>query len=120
MQLDSRSLLQFRDITPEFHAQLKRFAPFGPSNRSPIFVSENVKDNGGAKVLKEKHLRIVAEQVPKQPINCIAFGLGHHYERVQSGAPFHICYKIEENHWNGQTSLQLMVRDIKFPNEVKS
>ena len=36
------------------------------------------------------------------------------FEKIASGIPFHICYHIEHNYWQGKTSLQLCIKDIKF------
>jgi single-stranded-DNA-specific exonuclease len=44
---------------------------------------------------------------------CIGFGLGEYYQRIRKGIPFDICYTIEENNWNGKTTIQLTVKDIK-------
>ena len=79
----------------------------------PTFVSEQVVDNGKSRIVKETHLKIGVKQNGVE-MNGIGFGLAHHYEQIRTGAPFHICYNLEENHFNGKTTLQLMVKDIRF------
>jgi hypothetical protein len=37
--------------------------------------------------------------------------------KVASGEPFHIVYKLELNHFRGETSIQMMVEDIHFEAE---
>jgi single-stranded-DNA-specific exonuclease len=113
--------LDVSDITFGFFKILKQFAPFGPGNMSPVFQSNNVIDSGYAKIVGkngQKHLKFSAVQTTKRgaPIPAIGFNLGHHYEKVRQGVPFSICYHIEENTWQGKTSLQLRVMDIRFPN----
>ena len=66
----------------------------------------------------KKHLKFSAVQTTKRgaPVPAIGFNLGHHYEKIKQGIPFSICYHIDENTWQGKTTLQLRVMDIKFPN----
>jgi single-stranded-DNA-specific exonuclease len=45
--------------------------------------------------------------------NAIGFRLGHKYDLISKGKPFKAVFSIEENHWNGITSLQLNIKDIK-------
>lgn len=114
--LEYFSTLALEDITMEFWKDLRAFAPFGPYNRNPVFVSQNIRDTGYSKLLKEKHLRLHISQNGSAPITAIAFNQGIAFDRIKSGEPFHICYTIQENHWNGKPTLQLNVKDIKFDN----
>lgn len=106
------AVLELKDITPAFWRVLKQFAPFGPGNRSPVFASKNVVDTGYSKLLKGNHLRLAVQQPGSQPVYGIAFGMGEHFSRVVSKKPFHVAYKIEEDHWEGQTYLRMMVKDL--------
>ncbi len=107
------------DINFKFYKILKQFAPFGPGNMSPFFQTNNVIDTGYAKVVGKnghEHLKfsVVHPDRTGSPLPAIAFNQGYHINEVKSGKPFSICYHIDENHWLGQTSLQLRVKDIKF------
>jgi len=107
------------DINFKFYKILKQFAPFGPGNMSPFFQTNNVIDTGYAKVVGKnghEHLKfsVVHPDRTGSPLPAIAFNQGYHFDEVKSGKPFSICYHIDENHWLGQTSLQLRVKDIKF------
>ncbi len=95
---------------------LKQFAPFGPGNLSPIFVSKGVCDSGAVRIVGSDHLKmgITHPSLNKTKIDAIAFQMGHHLPYVSSGKPFDICYHIEENTFNGRTTLQMMVKDIKY------
>ncbi len=104
--------LDFKEITPSFWRILKQFAPFGPGNHSPTFVSKNVVDTGHSKLLKGSHLRLSLWQSGSPPITGMAFGLGEHFERISSKKPFHLAYKIEEDTWQGRSYLRLMVKDF--------
>ena len=112
--------LYFSDINSKFYRILKQFAPFGPGNMSPLFVSHNVIDTGFAKVVGknggQKHLKleVVHKNHSGNPVKAIAFNLGHFWEPIHQGKSFSLCYHIDENTWLGNTSIQLRVKDIKI------
>ncbi len=112
--LDIAAKLPLTSISPSFWRILKQFAPFGPKNRNPNFVSEKVIALSGTRVLKEKHLRLIIQQKGSPSFTGIGFDLGHFYDQICDGQPFSICYNIQENHWRGKTNLQLNVKDIKI------
>lgn len=118
-ELDISAVLDLDSITPEFWQILQEFAPFGPSNRNPVFASKNVQDIGLARLLKNKHLRLTVKQGESPVFKGIAFNQGEHFAKVRTKKPFHLCYTIQENRWNDQTNLQLMVKDMRFPEEWK-
>jgi single-stranded-DNA-specific exonuclease len=106
--------IQFNDISATFLKILKQFAPHGPDNMKPVFLTKNVKDyKNFSALVKEKHLRFVVYQPNSQTINGIGFNLGEKIELVKSNKPFDMIYHIEENHWNGNVSIQLKVIDIR-------
>ena len=111
--------LYVSDINSNFYKILKEFAPFGPGNMSPFFMTSNVIDTGYARVVGRNgndHLKfsVVHPDRTGNPIPAIGFNLGHHFADVKAGKPFSICYHIDENTWQGHTTLQLRVKDIKF------
>jgi len=103
-------------ITPSFYKIIKQFAPFGPQNMTPIFVSKNVKDTGDSRTIgsDHSHLKIEIIDDTKAPISGIGFSMGHFYDKIKTGKSFDICYSIEENEFRGNTKLQLFIRDIKI------
>ncbi len=109
------SAIELKDITPKFYRIISQFAPFGPGNMTPIFMSENLRDTGYGKCVGEddNHLRLTVTQSGKEKIVCIGFGLGDKLELVSNKKPFKAVYSIDENEWNGNVSLQLKLRDIK-------
>jgi single-stranded-DNA-specific exonuclease len=114
--------LKLADITEKFYRILKQFEPHGPGNLSPTFVTHNLKDTGWAKGVgqDEAHLKFVAlEESTGTQLSGIAFGFGHLAEDLKSGHPFSIAYHVEENIWNGNVSLQLMVKDVKLSESVE-
>ena len=109
------SQISLSDITPKFYRILSQFAPFGPGNMTPVFISEDLQDTGyGKQVGEDKtHLRFTAIQHGSGKIVGIGFGLGEHIELIKNKKPFKAAYTIDENEWNGNVSLQLKLKDIK-------
>ena len=115
-QIDIDAVISFEDITPKFFRILKQFAPFGPDNMKPVFVTKNVKDYGLSRLVgkEQEHLKLMlTDSEGKHIMNGIAFGMGRFNDQLKAGIPLDICYTIEENIFNGNASIQLMIRDIK-------
>ena len=102
-------------ITPKFHRILKQFAPFGPGNRQPVFMTQNLKDTGYGKCVgaDKTHLRLTVKQVNSKAFVGIGFGLGDKKDTACSDTSFKAVYCIDENLWQGKVSLQLRIKDIQ-------
>jgi single-stranded-DNA-specific exonuclease len=106
--------LDISSIDAAMYSSLKKFEPFGPGNMAPIFSTKAVKAADGSRAIGAdgSHLRIVAEcGKSNKKITGVAFGMGAAAEDIMS-APINIAYSIEENNFRGNTSLQLMIKDI--------
>ena len=116
-QVDIDSMLLFSDITPAVHRELNKFQPFGPGNNAPVFATCCVTNGGDAKLVgaDAEHLRmdLTQKQKPNTTIQTIAFQQPTHYEWVRAGRPIDICYQIVENHYRGNVTTQLRIKDIK-------
>lgn len=115
-QIDIDAKIEFKDITPKFFKVLKQFAPFGPGNMKPYFVSENVYDFGNSKLVgrDQEHLKLeLTDNSSENVMSGIAFKMHRFNDHLKALNPLDICYTLEENHFNNQTSIQLMIRDIK-------
>ena len=108
--------ISLSDITPKFYRILKQFAPFGPGNMKPVFMVRNVRDTGfGRKVGSDaSHLKLQVTD-GKITFDAIGFGLGDYYDAIKNENSFDIAFTVDENEWNGTTSLQLNLRDIRLP-----
>jgi single-stranded-DNA-specific exonuclease len=104
--------INFNDITPSFYRILCQMEPFGPDNLRPVFLTRNVFDTGYSKVVKEKHLRFSLKQNGVTWTG-IGFDMADKMGILSSGTPVDVVYKIDENEWNGQKSLQIRVIDVK-------
>jgi single-stranded-DNA-specific exonuclease len=107
--------IQLKDITPSFYNILKQFAPFGPGNMKPVFVTRNLTDTGYSRVVGNDHLKISLKDKDNYSGNGIAFGMAHFGELVRD-EPVDIVYTIEENEWRNVVRIDLMIKDIKPSN----
>lgn len=111
--------LDFTAIDRKFYNVMKQMAPFGPQNLQPVFVTEDVYLVGPPVIMKEKHLKLILRQgevelgkwVPT--FTAVGFNLAHWADRLTRDVPFSICYQVEENAYNGDTTLQLYLKDIR-------
>ncbi|HLP53172.1 MAG TPA: single-stranded-DNA-specific exonuclease RecJ [Chitinophagales bacterium] len=110
-ELDIDAELQLDDITPRFYGIIQQMAPFGPGNMRPVFVSRNVKDSGWSKIVKEEHIKFSIKQKSNTVVDGIGFRLADKYAMVKTG-PFDIAYQIDENEWQGNIRLQMLVKDV--------
>ena len=114
--------LNFDRITPKFFRILKQFQPFGPENTAPVFVTENVYDNGNVRKVgaEGSHLRLelMQESQPYRHISAIAFNKSEHFEHIRAGDPIDVCYSIVENYYRGMANLQLRIKDLREREEI--
>lgn len=109
--------VQFDALTSKFYSVLKQMAPFGPENPKPVFEAKNVSVLNSLSNFKDKHIRFLAGQAGNETMfNAVGFDLIEHYESLTKADSFSIVFTLEENTFNGNTSLQLRIRDIKFDN----
>ena len=117
--IDIDAQIDFRDITPKFFFDLKKFNPFGPDNHKPVFATFNVYDYGTSKVVGrgQEHIKLeFVDNKSNNVMNGIAFGQSSQVRYIKSKQSFNICYTIEENtHKRGE--VQLQIEDIK-PNKM--
>ncbi|MBI3235169.1 MAG: single-stranded-DNA-specific exonuclease RecJ [Bacteroidetes bacterium] len=107
--------IELNRISPKFLSIIKQMAPFGPHNMNPTFRSNNVWDTGYVRIVGNNHLQMyLTQEDGNKGIKAIAFNQAHHYETINKGCSFDICYTIEENHWDGKVYTQLNIKDLKL------
>ncbi len=107
--------LDFSEINPKQLRILKQFEPFGPQNRTPVFWSKDLKDTGYAKTIgaDNSHLKMTIKQRDSANFSAIGFNLGDKIDLVLNEKTFEAVYSVEENEWNGSTSIQLRLKDLR-------
>jgi single-stranded-DNA-specific exonuclease len=106
--------LELKQVEAKFFRVLNQFAPFGPGNMAPVFLSRNVYVSGYAGLAGEQHLKMTVMQEGSPSFDCIGFGLSEFLYEVNTKKPFDICYTIEENVWRERRSIQLNIKGIRF------
>ena len=111
-KLDIDLEIKLDDIDFELFNVMKQMGPFGPYNMQPVFSSTAVFLKNDPRLLKEKHLKLhVSQGGTSKEFDAIGFGLGEFHNQLDG--PFDIAYTIEENHFRGNTTLQLVLKDIR-------
>ncbi|MBL6649514.1 MAG: single-stranded-DNA-specific exonuclease RecJ [Flavobacteriaceae bacterium] len=109
------STIELEDITPKFFRILKQFEPFGPGNRMPVFKSDNLKVKGKPLELgdEKEHIKLNLTQNNKSVFSSIGFFLSSKFNSIKNKSQLSVAYTIEENHWNGNSIIQLKIKDMK-------
>jgi single-stranded-DNA-specific exonuclease len=111
-ELDIDAEVQVETLTDRFMGIINQFSPFGPGNMKPVFVLRNMRDTGYSRVVKETHIKFVVRSQSGRTMDGIGFGLAEKFALLQQGS-VDIVFQLEENEWNGNKTLQMMVRDFR-------
>jgi single-stranded-DNA-specific exonuclease len=107
--------ISFDAMTAKFNQVLKQMAPFGPENQRPVFEAKNVFVQNSLSTFKDKHLRFLAAQHDNESVfQAVGFDMIEYHQRLASGDSFSMAFTLEENTYNGMTSLQLRIKDLNF------
>jgi single-stranded-DNA-specific exonuclease len=108
-------IVLFDVLTWKFNNVLKQMSPFGPENQKPVFEARNVFVQNSLTMFKDRHLRFLAGQHGSDTIfQAVGFDQIEYYDQLVEGNPFNMAFTLEENTYNGETSLQLRIKDLKF------
>jgi single-stranded-DNA-specific exonuclease len=108
--------LNFDQINFKTYRIINQMEPFGPGNSRPIFMTKNILDTGYAKLIgkDQTHLKLsITNSDRRSNIDAIGFGMHSKKDLVINRQHFSICYNIDLNEWNGKTSIQLRLKDLK-------
>lgn len=106
--------IQPSDIVPRLVTDLGRFAPFGQGNTEPVFSLQNMLVKQSRFVGNgNKHVKLTLESPDGlKTFDAIGFSLGERFPSITLGARLDIAFTLEENVWNGRSSIQLKLIDI--------
>lgn len=107
-------------ITDAFWRVLDQFEPFGPENPVPVFVSRGVTLVDPPRLLKDQHLKLRVRD-GSAVLDAIGFGMPQHHAALEAlhlngarhSGRLDIAYQIQENHFRGRSTLQLLLLDLK-------
>lgn len=106
------SELQLNELSPNFLKVLGKFAPYGYDNNKPIFLTKGVKSVNGIKIIGNNNIKFRALH-SNFVIDAIGYGLASKVDLCSGGKTFSIVYNLETNMFNGFSSPQLYIRDIR-------
>ena len=112
------------EINRLFFRWVEGMGPFGPGNMNPVFVMKNLRDSGQSRLLDNKaggpgHIKFSISHPSLEhngmaySLDGIGFGMGEHWELVQSGSDFDLAFHLEENVFRDRSTIQLMVKEIR-------
>lgn len=105
--------LDFSVINTDLYYRIADFGPFGTGNFEPVFIAKKVKILDAKTVGTEaRHLKLKIGQ-NGNVFDAIAFGWGDAAADIKEGV-VDLAFNLDQNTWNGRTSLQIKVRDIKI------
>ena len=102
-------------VNAKFVNVLKQMGPFGPENPRPVFAADNLRVFNSLSTFKDRHIKfLVAQEGSNNVFQAVGFDMAEYYEPISKGDPFRMAFTIEENVYNGTTSIQLRIKDLKF------
>lgn len=115
--------IDLREVSRKLYDTIQRMCPFGPDNSKPTFMTQRVIDGGGSRIVghRREHFKLdITTMVPQSKhYSGIAFNKAKQFRFLsKESQPFALVYQIEENHFNGTVSPQLVVKDVKTQREV--
>ncbi len=122
-RLEIDALLDLHTLDERFWRMLQRFGPHGPENEEPLFMARDLEVVGTPRLVGGggKHLKFYVRQrahPDDPPCEVIGFRLGRLLPAVQhslrTGHPLALAFTLQENTWQGQTRIQLRLRDLKL------
>jgi len=109
------ALLPLSAVNNELYTELVQFEPFGQANFQPTFMTEKVTVEKVRTMGADKqHLRLTVRQNDSNSIEAVAFDLGHLADTLLKAQVIDLAYALEMNEWNGESSLQLRVKDVRW------
>lgn len=114
-EIEIEALISLRNIDAKLNRIIKQFAPFGPGNMAPVFVAQNVLAKNNPRIVGVNHVKVdFFDPESNLSYAAIAFQQAHQFHLFNSKNPLDICFTIEENEYQGNISLQLNIKDVKF------
>lgn len=103
-------------LNKDFFNFHRKLAPFGPHNMKPILVLKNQTVTGSIKKMgkDDSHLKFyIPNPETNRNIECVGFKLGQYFEDFKTKT-FDIAFTVEENHWKGNVTYYLNLKDVNF------
>jgi single-stranded-DNA-specific exonuclease len=101
-------------LTLALAEDLRQLEPFGAGNPRPLFLTRSLRLLSEPRVMKDKHLKMRVAGKDGRPLEAVWWdGLGNMEQTLSANARIELAYTIEPNTWQGETRLQLCVKDVR-------
>lgn len=104
--------LKLKDINMDLIKSLNILEPFGESNKVPLFLIKNLKIDSIRALSEGRHLKLTLRD-ENFVINAIGFDIGFLAEEYRIGDKIDVVGTLEINSFNGFSSIQINVKDIR-------
>ena len=112
--------LAFREITGGVAAGIMSLAPFGAGNPRPVFAARGVEIVDGPRKLKERHLKMSLKQEGRI-FRAVAWRAAERHDFLtEHKAALDVAFSLEQNHYNGNTYVELTLADLKKSEEFRA
>ncbi|MGB7923027.1 MAG: single-stranded-DNA-specific exonuclease RecJ [Pyrinomonadaceae bacterium] len=107
--------LPAESLTLSLAEELGALEPFGAGNPRPLFVTRGLRLVAEPRIIKEKHLKLrLASAGGGRPLDAIWWdGLAEMERTLNTNTRIELAYTVEPNTWQGETRLQLCVKDMR-------
>lgn len=100
-------------VSVETLSLVEQLSPFGIGNKKPLFLTKQCKISETSLIGRDKsHIKFKVSQNGKR-YEAIAFGIGEHIDKLRDKDNYDIAYQLDKNVWNGRTSVQLIIKDVR-------
>jgi len=108
-------VIDFEQISDKFYRILKQFAPFGPGNMKPVFLTKQVKNAGKTSAVGRTgtHLKLDMQDSAGNNFGGIGFSMGDYFNLIKE-TPFDVCYTLDENFFRNNVTIQAKVKHIEL------
>ncbi len=103
--------IEVAQLTPKFFNILKQMEPFGPGNMRPVLLCHDLRHRYEPRIVGKNHLKMTVTKAG-QVIDAIAFNFGERFDEVKYSDSFSLAFSLDENTWNGRTTLQMKVKGV--------
>jgi single-stranded-DNA-specific exonuclease len=113
LRIDGR--LGFRQITPRLFDGISQLAPFGTGNPKPVFWTPAAQLADGPRRMKERHLSMSLRQ-DGVALRGVFWRAAERAEEIAASRDgLDVAYSIEQNTFNGNTTLEVSLADVRRP-----
>jgi single-stranded-DNA-specific exonuclease len=108
--------IKLSEITPKFLRILDQFAPFGPENMRPVFLSEGVELSNIPRLVGNNHLVVCFKQNGNDKIfDSIGFNMREYLDLLSDKkVKLDIVYTIDKTVRDGRSYPQLRLKDLRI------